>query len=262
MKMYPFIELFGLKISMNALGIVLWIATFLLVTYSLCKKNHQDFLKLFYQIPWWVLVCFILWSYVGYALTNGVLIPASWSEFWTIFIPKNNNVHFVGLLLAAVICISIFFSSIKRVENKKIWADILFLGISSACIVLGIFFVLGDTFIGKPTESFLWVQALSQESNLTKFNGVYPVGLFLSFWALIVHFIFNSIRIFFKKNGCGLLGFIFLLIVLNVCFFFQAYPRYGVFSIGWGIIDIKQYVSLFVMILILCCYIKWGRNKF
>ncbi|MCR5411986.1 MAG: hypothetical protein K6E76_03195 [Patescibacteria group bacterium] len=61
----------------------------------------------------------------------------------------------MGLLLAAVICISIFFSSIKRVENKKIWADILFLGISSACIVLGIFFVLGDTFIGKPTESFL-----------------------------------------------------------------------------------------------------------
>lgn len=51
-------------------------------------------------------------------------------------------------------------------------------------MVLGIFLVFGDTVIGKATTSHLAIRALSGESKLLKFDGVYPVGLFLSLGTL------------------------------------------------------------------------------
>jgi hypothetical protein len=247
---------------MTALWIILAVVTFLVVSYILCKKNHQDFYKLFFQVPWWIIVAYFLWSYVSFSLTHGVFFPSSWSDFLLLLFPKNYSIHFVGLMIAALICFWSFFSSVKRIENKKIWADILFSWISSCCIILGIFFVLGDNFIGETTDSFWAIQALSSESNLTKFNGVYPVWLFLSFWALVVHVIFNSIRIFFKKNGTWILWFVALLLVLDFCFFFQSYPKYGTTSVFGLTLDIKYYISFVLIFLLLFYYWKWSKNKF
>jgi len=247
---------------MTAIGIILAFVTFLIVAYLLCKKTHQDFYKLFFQVPWWIMVAYFLWSYVSFILVQGSFFPSSWSDFLLILFPKNYSIHFVGLMIAALITIGSFLASIKRIENKKIRADILFSGISSACIVLGVFFVLGDHFIGEPTDSFLAIQALSPESNLTKFNGVYPVWLFLSFWALVVHVIFNSIRIFFKKNGIWMLWFVALILVLDICFYFQSYPKYGVSSLFGFSLDIKHYISFFLMVILIVCYWKWSKTKF
>ena len=259
--MYPFIEIWDSKISMTVLWIVFWIIVFLSISYYLCKRNHQDFLKLFYQVPLWIIVSYFLWSYVGFVLSNGTLIP-SVDDFKAIFSFQIPSIHFVWLLLSALFCFSLFFSSIKRIENKKIWADILFLSLSSACIILWVFLVLWNDFIGKTTESFLAIQALDAESDLLKYNGVYPIGIFLSFGALFVHIIINSIRIFSKRNGLWLIWFILMLLVLNICFLFQNCPRYWVFSL-WNVsFDIKQYISLFVMVILFCVYVKWSRNKF
>lgn len=49
--MYPYIELFGKEISMMAIGAIIAAMIFLTTAWILTKRNHQDFLKLFYRLP-------------------------------------------------------------------------------------------------------------------------------------------------------------------------------------------------------------------
>ncbi|MDR0651414.1 MAG: hypothetical protein LBG59_08730 [Candidatus Peribacteria bacterium] len=198
--MFPFIEIAGVKISMTALGIIVALLTFIGTTYYLCKKNHQDFFKLFYRLPLRIIFVCLLGRYTMVVLETSSFIPTSFAQLLTILHPKQFNFHFVGILIALVISLGTFFATIKRTENKKIRADILFSGICNAMIILGIFLTLGDTFIGKPTDSIFAIKTLHPESELTKFDGVYPVGLFLSIGALVVSIIINFLKIFLKKN--------------------------------------------------------------
>jgi hypothetical protein len=58
----------------------------------------------------------------------------------------------------------------------------------------------------------------------------------------------------------GLLG---LLIVMNICFLFQHYPRYGVFTVFWGIsLDVKQYLSLFLFLAGVITIVRRNRKRF
>ena len=260
--MYPYINILGINISMMAIGIILAFVIFLVTARILTKKNHQDFLKLFYWLPIWIVVSYLLGRYVSYVLDTGVYFPTSLQWFLLLISPQNFNLHFVWLLIASWVCVSVFFSSIKRTENKKIRADILFLSLTNALIILWIFLTLWDVVIWKPTESIFAIRALSDNSNLMKFNGVYPVGLIISFWALIVHIIVSISSIISKKNWLWIRWIIWILIVLNIAFLFQAYPRHGVVSLWWISFDIKQYLSLFIIVLCLIVWIRWEKRKF
>lgn len=59
--------------------------------------------------------------------------------------------------------------------------------------------------------------------------------------------IVHMVRILGKKNGGGFWGLLALLVVINLCFLFQNYPRYGVISVLGVSRDVKQYFSLFVL---------------
>lgn len=216
---------------MMVVGLVLVLIVFILTCHFLAKRNHQDFYKLFYQLPIWLIVIYLLGRYTAVALATSSLLPSSLAEIFTILRPHNFDLHFVGMAIGVFVFLASFFSSIKRTENKKIWADILFSAFCNGMIIMGIFLTLGDGFVGKPTASGFAIRALHPESALTKFDGVYPIGLFLSIGALLVSFLFNFIKILRKKNGLGMRGLLGLLIVMNICFLFQHYPRYGVFTV-------------------------------
>ena len=260
--MYPYIELFGTQVSMMAIGSIIASIIFLVTAWILTKRNHQDFLKLFYRLPFWVILSYILWRYISFSLETWVYFPTSVSNILKILSPQNFNLHFVGLLIASWICLWIFFSSIKRTENKKIWADILFLSISNALIIFWIFLTLWDSVIWTTTDSMFAVRALTDNSNLTKFDGVYPVGLFISFGILIVHIIVSVLSIILKKNWIWMWWLVWILIVFNIAFFFQSYPKYWLIEFLWTSFDIKQYVSLFVIILGIITAIKWEKKRF
>lgn len=255
--MYPYFTLFGIQFSMMAIGIIIAFIIFVVSAYILTKKNHQDFLKLFYWLPVWIILSYFLWRYIAYYLESWTIFPSSFSAFLSLLSPHNFDFHFVWLLLASRICFSIFFSSIKRTENKKIWADIFFLSIANALIIFWIFLTLWDNFIWTPTDTIFAIRALTDNSVLTKFDGVYPVGLFLSFWVLVTHILVSIFSIIFKKNWLWLWWIIWILVVLNICFFFQSYPRYGLISAFWYSFDIKQYLSFIVII----CYIITGIKR-
>lgn len=260
--MYPYIEIFGTSISVMTIGIIISFIIFLVTARILTKRNHQDFLKLFYRLPWRIILSYILWRYVSFSLENWSFFPDSASSLLTIISPQNFNFHFVGLLVASWICLWIFFSSIKRTENKKIWADIIFLSISNALIIFWIFLTLWDTIIWSPTDSIFAIRSLTDNSALTKFDGVYPVWLFISFWVLIIHVLVSIFSIIFKKNWLWMRWLIWILIVFNIAFLFQSYPRYWVISILWTSFDVKQYISLLVIIHWIITAIKWEKKRF
>lgn len=260
--MFPYFEVFGTKVSMMVIGLILALATFILTCYFLAKRNHQDFFKLFYQLPIWVVIMYLLGRYVAVALATSSLFPSSLNDVITILRPHNFDLHFVGIAIASFIFFASFFSSIKRTENKKIWADILFSALCNGIIILGIFLTLGDSFIGKQTASGFAIRALHPDSSLTKFDGVFPVGLFLSIGALIVNVIFNFIKIFRKKNGIGMRALLGLLIVINTCFLFQNYPRYGLITLFGTSFDVKQYLSAIIFIAGVIVTLRWNRKRF
>lgn len=260
--MYPYFELFGKQISMMVIWIIISFIVFISTALNLTKKNHQDFLKLFYWLPGRIILSYILWRYVTFSLETWTYFPSSISNIITILSPQNFNFHFVWLLIATWICSIIFFSNIKRTENKKIWIDILFTSIANALIILWLFLTLGDTVIWKQTDSIFAIRALTDNSALTKFDGVYPVWLFISFWTLIVHMIITVLSIILKKNWLWMWGIVWILIVLNISFLFQAYPRYGVISLIWISFDIKQYLSFLVILNCIITATKREKKRF
>ena len=260
--MYPYTEIFWIEIPMMMMGTIIAFIIFLVTARILTKRNHQDFLKLFYRLPWRIILSYILWRYSAFALETGIYFPNSLSQSLTILSPQNYNFHFVGLLIATRICLYIFFSSIKRTENKKIRADIIFLSIANALIIFWIFITLWDSIIWKPTDSMFAVRALTDNSSLNKFDGVYPIWLFISFWTLIIHILVSVFSIIFKKNWLWMRWLIWILIVFNIAFLFQSYPRYWLISIFWTSFDIKQYCSLIVMIHTIITAISREKKRF
>lgn len=149
---------------MTAVGMVLALILFIWTVYLFTKKYNQDFFKFFYQLPFWLLLIYVLGRYAAFILEHSILFPGSLNDVLAILRPNNFNLHSVGILIAIVISLGTFFAGIKRTENKKIWADILFSASCNATILLGLFLTLGDTFIGKPTDSVFAIKALQSTS--------------------------------------------------------------------------------------------------
>lgn len=253
--MYPYVTLFGEKMFMTGMWIVISFLTFLIVSIYLTRRYHQNFWKFFYWMPLLIILCYFLGSYVQFFFDYGA-IPTTWAELLTLISPYGYKFHFVGILIGMVISILVFLKKIKRLENKKIWIDILFYSITLSLVPLGLFLLMGDNFIGNSTNSLLGIKSLHSESMRNKFNLVYPIGVFLSIGALLV---VAWIRIIKKRFGYGLLGFAILLLVIAIILLFQQYPRHGVISFGVAVFDIKQYVALFFALRCFLIFRKWKK---
>ena len=62
--------------------------------------------------------------------------PTSGSEVVQLLSPYGYTFHFTGLLIGMYISISIFLKKIVRVENKKVWSDILFFSLALSLVPL------------------------------------------------------------------------------------------------------------------------------
>ncbi|MDO4713372.1 MAG: hypothetical protein Q4B28_01645 [bacterium] len=123
---------------------------------------------------------------------------------------------------------------------------------------MGIFLLLGDNFIGREYSGVLSVQALRPESALVKFEGVYPVGLFLAIGAALSNALITFSKLALKKVGLGIWGFISLCGVLITILPFWKYPAHGVLSLGKVTLDINYFVLLFAILFFL---LLWRRLR-
>lgn len=256
--MFPFITIGGTKVYMTGIGILVSMATFIIFAAYFCKKYKQNFWKLFYRLPILIVLVYLLGSYISFVLQIG-WFPESYEELLTLLSPYGFNFHFVGILIGIVLAMIHFFKRVQRYENKKVWIDIMFYSVATAILPLGFFLLLGDDFIGSATSGAIGVKALHAESQLNKFSGVYPIGLMLSMASLLTMLLITIIRTVRKQFGYGLWGFIILLISLNIIFFVQQYPKYGIVSIGGVTLDIKHQVSFLVIMFCLWTYYKWKK---
>ncbi len=240
---------------MTGIWVVFFLLTFIVVARYLCKKWHQDFYKLFYWLPVAIVITYFMWAYVQFFLDFG-LIPQNMEELKILFSPYGYDFHFIWLIVWALISLFLFFRKIQRYETKRIRVDIMFFSLVLSLIPMGVFLIFGDNFIGKPNNGFLTLKPLTTESELNKFNGVYPIGLFLSFAAAFSVLLTYFMKKKRKQFGQWILWFIVLIIWLNIVFMFQQYPRYGIMSFEWMTFDIKQYTSFFVIMFCLHMYYK------
>lgn len=256
--MFPFFEVLWLKMYMTWIWIIFFLICFIIVSKYLCHKRHQDFYKIFYWLPIAIIITYFVWSYANFVL-NYWLIPLNIEQLRILLSPYWYNFHFVWLLVWFFISLFIFFLNIKRYENKRIWADIIFFSFILSVIPLWIFLVFGDNFIWKVSSSSISVKPLTTQTELNKFGSVYPVWLFLSFLAIfdVLVTVFMKKRI--KKFGQWIIGFVYFLLWLNIIFLFQQYPKYWVISFWWVTFDIKSYISFFAIML--CLHLYYKRNQ-
>lgn len=260
--MFPYFRLFGMEFSMTSVWIIVFLVYYLLIAHRLCKKWHQDFYKLFYLLPLAIIITYISWAYAYFFLNNQwTIFPRTWEAVLDMLNPYWYHFHFVWILLGIAISMIIFFATIKRAENKRVRADILFFSIALSLIPLWIFLAFWDDFIWKASTSFLAVKPLTTHSELNKLWSVYPIGLFVSFVAIISVLWTIIKRKRKQKFGTWLVWFIILLLWINVIFmFYQQAPRYGVLSLWSVTFDIKQYASFFVILLFILFYYN-RKNK-
>lgn len=254
MLMYPYLEIFWTKLYMTWIGIVLACFALLITVYVLSKKYHQEFVRFFNWLPWYLIVVYFCGLYFSFFL-NWWIIPTSLQ----VFSPYWYHFSLVGVVLSSFVMILIFLSQFKRNESKRVWIDILFFGFINAIIVLWVFLVLWDNFIGKTNTWAIHVTALTSDSALIKYGWVYPIGLFLSLGALAINVIVTIRKLIVKRSGLGLWWFILLFILFMAILPFWNYPAHGVLSVFWKFsLDVNHYVFIF---LILFCLLSRKKLK-
>ena len=231
---------------MTWIGIVVSFLFFLIIARYLTKKYHQNFWKLFYWLPFFIVLTYFIGSYVNFVLEFG-LFPTNNTELMSLLSPDGYRFHFVGTLLGMYVAIVMFLKKVVRIENKKVWSDILFFSLTLSLVPLWIFFLMGDTFIGLSTSSWLGVKSLHSDSHWNTFTFVYPIGVFLSLWWLFVSLFIKVIKK--KKFGYGMLGFSLILLLISIILLFQQYSRHMVFSLWSVMFDIKQYSAILLAII-------------
>ncbi|MFA6256313.1 MAG: hypothetical protein WC606_03950 [Candidatus Absconditabacterales bacterium] len=247
--------LWGSKVYMTGIGIIVSFFVFLGIAQYLTKRYHQNFWKFFYWLPFLIVLTYFLGSYINFIFDVGI-VPTNWSEFITLLSPYGYKFHFVGILIGMFISISIFLKKIRRIENKKVWSDILFLSLTLSLVPLGLFLLMGDNFIGATTTSWLGIKSLHSDSQRNKFNLVYPIGLFLSLGSLFIALFIKILKK--KKFGYGMLGFAIILIFISLILLLQQYSRHAVFSLGGITFDLKQYSA---WILAIICYFTYRKRQ-
>lgn len=238
---------------MTGVWILLAAIVFLLITAYRCKKYNLVYRRVFYRSPITIITMYLLGSYVDFIL-QGNFIPTTTNQLLGLVTPYGYKFHFVGIAIGASLSIRYFLKNIARIENRKLYIDVLFFWVSAAMIPLGFFLLLGDDFIGKGTSGRIGVQALHTESELNKFNAVYPIWLFVAIRGIISYFGTLIAKHIQKINGIWFVWFAVLLMWWAAIFLFQLYPRYGVISLGTYTVDIKQYVCVILALISLHTY--------
>lgn len=254
--MFPYFELLWINIYMTWIWIIVFLICFIMVTKYLCQKWHQDFMKFFYWLPVAIIITYLMWSYMQFILEVW-FIPKSIEELRILISPYWYKFHFVWLLIGFVFSLFLFFKKIKRYETKKIWIDIMFFSLSLSFIPLWIFLVFWDNFIWQTSDGIFALKPLTTDSELNKFNWVYPVWIFLSFASALVTLFIYFLKKRKKSFWYGMFWLILLIIWFNVVFLFQQYPKYWIISFLGMVFDIKHYVSFFVIMFCLHIYYSW-----
>ncbi len=254
--MYPYFEIAWVTLYMTWLWIISFILANLFLIKFYSKRFNVNFWKFFSWLPLFLLLPYLLWSYFYHFFSSLLIVPMSFSDLYLIISPFWYDFSFFWITLWLAISIYLFINNVDIKTEKYKRIDIFFYSFSLSLVPLGFFLVLWDDFIWNVTTSFVWVSALMSDTVIDSYDMVYPVGIFLSLLWIIVFIIWLFLNYIFKSYWIWFFWFIVLLLLFNFIFHYQMYPKHLVFSVFDYTLDIKNYWTIILSILVFLYYIR------
>lgn len=252
--MYHYITLWSLVINMTWIGIVLFLAVFLFVLYRESKRRWLHFWSFLRFIPVYIIIIYICGTYTHYLLNQFSILPGSINQILRYFSPFEYNFSTIWIFLWALLW---WWKFLKKKEKKAAWISSFLYATVWWMVPLGLFLLLGDAFIGLPTNWGFYVSAIRSDSLVATYDKVIPLGFYFS----LLWLLWWSLLFVFQKSlhpRWWYLWYAILLFLLGIIYMFQQYPRRWVTPIWDVSIDIKQY---FLRIIALWCVFIWWRSK-
>lgn len=261
--MYPYFIIQWHKIYAVWVGIVISLLFTIIIAWYFAKKHRLQFSKFFNWLPIAILLSYILWNRAWLIFDQGIRFPfKSWKIFLSLLSPYWYNFHFVWLIIWGVIAWHQFFKKIYLKTEMKKWVNTFFFAFAAGLIPLWIFLLLGDTFVGKPTDARYGVQALLNDSILTNYGAVLPIGLMISIFGFLSYvFILFCNRFFSQEKVWGYLWFAILFFLFNIVFIWETYVRHAVIDIGNYSLDIKNYITTFIALYFLLKFFRSHKQQ-
>ncbi len=263
--MYHYITLGDLKIYLTGIGIVLFLGTFLISLRHYCRRYQLPFAQFFRTVPHSILIIYLLATYSRYLVESFIVFPTDPQQRLLYLTPKGYTFHFLWILIGVLVCIHWFFKHhVAKGEQRQQWLEAFFHSLMRAIIPLGICLLMGENFIGKQIDWWIYVSAIRNDSAVAVYDKVIPLGLYLSILWLAWHFfaIFLEHK-FAKKNmqSWGYLAFSAFSFALSILLLRQQYPRHLVMQIGGTSIDMKQYLLWICAAFFLYKYKKYQQQR-
>jgi len=254
--MYPFLDIFGIQLHMTGIGIIVFVLVFLWASRRYARHYELNRTGFWTYLPIYAIFIYFVSQYTWYLIGDFVIFPTSWYQLLSYISPAWYTFHLVGIVIALWLCVRHFFSVVTDPHKQVRWIDTWFLSMMRACIPLGLFLLLGDNFIGQPSEANIVVSSFHPDSNMARYDTVIPLGMYLSLISLLLLMITKILRV--KKPNIrwyGIIWWIVFLLLACLLLLFQVYPRHLV-ALFVKTRDIKNYTLLAAVLVIVRKYIR------
>jgi hypothetical protein len=169
--------------------------------------------------------------------------------------PYDYQFHIIGIILGLIISVIIFFKQIPSRHEKRMRINILATSLSVSLVALGVFLLLGDDFIGSPTQSIWGVDTFRPDiSSWSALGTVYPVGIFLSVAGLlgvVMQIIGHKLK---KDDARGYVTLAIVLMSIGIVFSFAHTPKYLVRQWRGMRRDSATYISIAIALVLMQQY--------
>lgn len=173
--MYHYITLGDVKIYLTGVGIVLFLATFLVSMKYYCKKYQLNFGSFLRIVPQCLAVTYLLATYSRYFIESFVVFSADPKQRLLYLTPSGYAFHFVGVIVGMFLCGHRFLKRKAKPEQYSQRLEVFFHSLMRALIPLGICLLLGDNFIGKQIDGGFFVSAIKNDSKVAVYDKVIPL---------------------------------------------------------------------------------------
>ena len=182
--MFPNLYVWNYVLPFTGIWLVLAALLFMFICYIEFRKIWFDFWKLFFAMPYMIWLPYILGRYVDMMLSFHIIIPHNKAQILSILSTFNYNFHYIWVCIGIILAILIFLWS--NYKYRRDLMVILFDALMQSMILLGIFWVIGDDFVGRPNDGSFAIWAIAQVSKINNLWKVYPVWIMLSFICIIL----------------------------------------------------------------------------
>lgn len=254
--MFPNLYIGDYILPMTGLWLMISVIVFMLIFYLDSRKIWFSFWKLFFAMPYMIWLPYVLGRYVDMMLQFHIIIPYNKTQILSLFSSYGYNFHYIWVAAWIFLAFVIFIGNNYKYRRDLMW--ILFDALMQSMIVLWIFWVLWDDFVWRPNDGIFSIWSIATVSKINTVGKVYPVGIIMSFVAMITYIITIYLRNKKKDPWYILLWFGLFALLMNFVFYYQSYIRHWVIVSN---IDIKNYFTTILWLYILYRFFKYKNEN-